>query len=378
MPLAEGVRGERIRDYGAGGRMDEQKERTDRRASDREEASAASAGRKDGVERKHRHGRQALALGLAAASLGGVAATTAGGGASSATPAKPQAPKPEPERQEASARQETWDLPTTKNDRVDFFIEFLMGKNRDKTATWLNRIGRYGPMIQEKLADAGMPRDLLYLSMIESGLDPNAYSSADAAGLWQFIAPTGERYGLEVSKYVDERRDPVKATDAAVAYLKDLNQRFKGSWYLSAAGYNTGENRVERVLREHYGTVRGDENQFWEIMPDLPQETRDYVPVMLAMGYIAKNPAKYGFTEVQPEKPLSFAEVTVPGGTDLADVARAAGVDAGTVIDLNPQLVKKQTPPNRSWSVRVPVGTQERVAMAYASSAAQAGYHAVD
>src|SRR5690606_20998685 len=179
-----------------------------------------------------------------------------------------------------------------------------------------------GPLIQNELRERGMPEDLLYLTMIESGLDPNAYSRADAAGLWQFIEETGERYGLEVSTYVDERRDPIKATGAALTYLQEMHDRFD-SWYLSAAGYNTGENRVGRLMRETTGSEKGSDEGYWDIWDRLPSETRDYVPLMLAMGHIAKEPGKYGFHDLQYEQPLRFEEVIVPGGTKLAEVATA-------------------------------------------------------
>lgn len=264
----------------------------------------------------------------------------------------------------AFSTSESWDIEVTKNDNVDFFIEFLMGKNHDKTKLWLERLGKFGPMIQEKLAERGMPQDLIWLATIESGLDPNAYSKADAAGLWQFIEETGERHGLEVTRYVDERRDPIKSTDAALDYLQKLNKRFGGSWYLSAAGYNTGENRVERIVNEKAGGRMGDESVYWEIWSELPSETRDYVPVMLAMGHIGKNPAKYGFKDVKLQEPLRFDTKKVAANTKLSDVAREIGVDAEALYELNPHLVKKQTPPDREWDVRIPVeqdrGTQQR------------------
>jgi membrane-bound lytic murein transglycosylase D len=209
-------------------------------------------------------------------------------------------------------------------------------------------------MIQQKLAERGMPQDLIWLATIESGLDANAYSRADAAGLWQFIEETGKRHGLEVSEYVDQRRDPVAATDAALDYLRKLNDRFGGSWYLAAAGYNTGENRVERIVNEMAGGRLGDENVFWEIEQHLPSETRDYVPLMLAMGYIGKNPEKYGFPDITRQAPLQYDEVQVTGGVPLSRVARELGVDPQVLFDLNPHLVKKTTPPGRDWAVRVP------------------------
>ncbi len=314
--------------------------------------------------------REALAVGLAAAASGLLGAGMAL--RPRPTPAAaPRRKKPDPQAEMAHARSTRWDLPAVRNDRVDFFIEFLMGKNHDKTRAWLERVGRYGPMIREKLRERGMPEDLLYLAMIESGLNPNAYSSADAAGLWQFIAPTGERYGLEVSRWVDQRRDPLKATDAALTYLQELHDRF-GSWYLAAAAYNTGENRVARILDEKAGGARGDDSLYWKIAPDLPRETRDYVPVMLAMGYIAKDPARYGFADLQHQTPLRFEPVTVAGGTSLDDVARAAGADAATIAELNPQLVRGSTPPGRSWRVRVPLGAAAPVLALYAPEGAAA------
>ena len=294
-----------------------------------------------------------MAFGVAATTLGGLAAASAPSGSGEIAGEKLAMNEPEPNVSFTTSAK--WDIEETKNDKVDFFIEFLMHKNHDKTKLWLERLGKYGPMIQQKLAERGMPQDLIWLATIESGLDPNAYSKADAAGMWQFIEETGERHGLEVSQYVDERRDPIKATDAALDYLKKLNDRFGGSWYLSAAGYNTGENRVERIVREKAGGRMGDEQVYWEISSSLPSETRDYVPVMLAMGHIGKDPAKYGFKDLKLQEPLAFDEVKVPGGTQLSDVARQYGVDAETIYELNPHLLKKMTPPNREWDVRIPV-----------------------
>ena len=298
-----------------------------------------------------RRNRRNFAIGLAASTLGGLAATS---GSDPAQQVTGPIAAGDPESVERFAPTQSWDIEETKNEEVEFFIDFLRGKNYHKTKLWLERLGKYGPMIQEKLAARGMPQDLIWLATIESGLDPNAYSSADAAGLWQFIEETGERHGLEVSEYVDERRDPLAATDAALDYLKKLNDRFGGSWYLAAAGYNTGENRVERIVREKAGGRFGDESVFWQIAKHLPSETRDYVPVMLAMGHIGKDPARYGFRDLQMQEPFAFEEMKVAGGTALADVAKQIGVQPEVLYELNPHLVKKQTPPGREWSVRIP------------------------
>lgn len=253
-----------------------------------------------------------------------------------------------------------WDLPVTRNGQVETWISFLQGRNREKTALWLQRSGRYAPMIRQALRQRGMPEDLVYLAFIESGFSPGAYSRARAAGIWQFIAETGRRYGLEVSSYVDERRDPVKATVAALDYLQKLHGQF-GDWYLAAAAYNAGENRVARILRERREDAHGNDAVFWRIAPHLPQETRDYVPLMLAAGHISKEPEKYGFVNLDYHVPLTFETVEVPGGTRLSTVARAIEVGAHDVEELNPHLVRKMTPPGRLTEVRIPTGRDKRV-----------------
>jgi membrane-bound lytic murein transglycosylase D len=254
-----------------------------------------------------------------------------------------------------------WDLPVTRNESVDWWIDFLKGRNADKTRLWLERTGMYGPMIREELRRRGMPEDLLYLALIESGLSPRAYSKAAASGMWQFIAETGKRYGLEVSPDVDERRDPVKSTGAALEYLQQLYDRFD-SWYLAAAAYNTGENRVGRIMREMFGTERGTDEHFWKIAHRLPRETRDYVPLMLAAGHIGKEPEKYGFPDLQYQEPLAYDVVRVPGAVDLGLIAKASGVPESEVKELNLHLLRGRTPANRDWSVRIPAGS--RVAFA--------------
>lgn len=260
----------------------------------------------------------------------------------------------------------TWDLPVTRNDHVDTWIDFLTDRNRSKTQLWMERSGKYTPMIRERLRARGMPEDLIYLAFIESGYSTTARSHAAAVGLWQFIAETGKRYGLEVSAYVDERRDPVKSTDAALDYLQELYDRF-GSWYLAAAAYNTGENRVARIMREQTGKERGTDEDFWKIAKRLPKETRNYVPLMLAAGHIGKEPAKFGFEDVEFQSPVAYAEVHVPGGVALSTIAKAAGVSKESVQELNPQLLRGVTPPKRNWAVRVPEGTELRFAEAFES-----------
>jgi membrane-bound lytic murein transglycosylase D len=362
--------GERMHDLDKAGTVEEA---ADRRADSSEDG---------GTEGRGRSGRQmlrdhALTLGLAASSLALLAGTRGGSGTSSAGGGE----KPVdvavadgflPPEMVTAEKGVSWDLHVSEHDRIDFFVEFLMGRNYDNTRKWLERVGKYGPMISNELRERDMPQDLLFLAIIESGLNPTAYSKAHASGMWQFIKETGQRYGLEVTTYVDERNDPVKSTAAGLTYLQMMYDRFD-SWYLASAGYNTGENRVGRLMRERTGSEKGTDEGYWEIWDRLPRETRDYVPLMIAMGHIAKEPAKYGFHNLQYQEPLAYEEVVVPGGTQLADVARVAGVSSDVIEDLNPHFIKKQTPPNREMAVRVPVGQQAQVASAMNGQAIATG-----
>jgi membrane-bound lytic murein transglycosylase D len=191
-----------------------------------------------------------------------------------------------------------WDLPNLDNPRVDSWVKLFSTdpKVKERFALWLDRKSTYEPMISAKLEKRDMPQDLIYLAMIESGFNPKAQSPAKAGGLWQFISETGKRYGLTVNKKVDERNVPAKATDAALSYLSELHDRF-GSWYLAAAAYNTGENRVARIMREVTGSEKGSDEDYYRISKLLPKETQDYVPMMIAAARISKDPARYGFDQ---------------------------------------------------------------------------------
>jgi membrane-bound lytic murein transglycosylase D len=205
-----------------------------------------------------------------------------------------------------------WDLPNIDNARVDSWIKIFSTNPKVKShfELWLDRKPTYEPMISAKLEERAMPQDLIYLAMIESGFNPKAKSPAKAGGLWQFISETGQRYGLTVNKKVDERNHPDKATDAALAYLSDLYDRF-GSWYLAAAAYNTGENRVARIMREETGSERGTDRDYYRISSRLPRETQDYVPMMIAAGRISKNPQLYGFGQVTMASSPSSAQTVL-------------------------------------------------------------------
>ncbi|MFL5385911.1 MAG: transglycosylase SLT domain-containing protein [Longimicrobiaceae bacterium] len=259
-----------------------------------------------------------------------------------------------------------WDIPVVRNESVEHFVELFTGRRSALMADYLKRSGRYEGMIRQKLRKAGMPEDLVYLSMIESGFNPNARSHASAVGLWQFMAPTARGYGLRVDGYVDERRDPEKSTDAALRYLRDLHTEL-GSWYLAAAAYNGGGGRVGRALKAETGRVRGkNDADFWRIRHRLPRETREYVPLMVAAALIGKEPEKYGLGGVSRWMPVETDTVTVPGGIDLGVVARAAGVSEREVTRLNSHLVQKMTPPGKKpFPVSIPEGSAERFAAAF-------------
>jgi membrane-bound lytic murein transglycosylase D len=261
----------------------------------------------------------------------------------------------------ATADAPAWDLPNLDHERVDYWVRRFSTSKRSEFARYLSRMGRFQPMISAKLEERGMPQDLIYLAMIESGFNPKAYSHAHASGLWQFISGTGRRYGLDINRAVDERNDPEKATDAALDYLTDLHRQF-GSWYLAAAAYNSGENRVARLMRQSTGSVRGTEQSYYDIWHRLPRETRDYVPLMVAAARIAKEPHKYGFEDVRPEEPMQFDVVVVDPATPLAAIARASGTTVDSLRRLNPQFKLARTRNDMRSPVRIPPSTREAFA----------------
>jgi membrane-bound lytic murein transglycosylase D len=225
---------------------------------------------------------------------------------------------------------------------IEKFIRYFQTRGRDRFGLYLSRSGKYVGMMQQILVRYGLPEDLVYLALIESGFSPKAYSVASAAGPWQFIAGTGRRYGLRIDWWADERRDAEKSTHAAASYLRDLYGMFE-SWPLAAAAYNAGEGKIQRAV------IRYKSDDFSELIRHryLKQETKDYVPKMLAALTIAKDPGKYGFGDVAYEAPLDLRTVSVPGGTDLAAVARLLEVPVEEIRDWNPELRRFCTPPNR-------------------------------
>src|SRR5216683_3545501 len=244
------------------------------------------------------------------------------------------------------------------NRRVLEYLEFFQLDARDRFEIWLSRLGRYEGMIRERLRARGLPEDLIYLTLIESGLSNTAVSRARAVGMWQFMASTARLYGLTVDPWVDERRDPYKATDAAVTYLADLVQRL-GSVYLAAAAYNAGVARIERGVARLPGEQDTlTDNTFFQLADRryLRRETRDYVPKLIAASLIAKQPDRYGFTEIQRLPPLVYDEITIPDATGLDVIARLADTSIAAVLELNPRFVRGITPPGREVTVRVPRG----------------------
>lgn len=249
------------------------------------------------------------------------------------------------------------DLPLALNDKVEHFINIFQTRGRATFAGWLQRSTRYLPMMREVLRKEGMPEELVYLAMIESGFRLHARSVASAVGPWQFMPATGRRYSLRIDQWVDERRDPVKATVAATMYLKDLYSIFNGDWHLATAGYNAGENKILRAMDKY------DTNDFWELSKGsyLKRETKEYVPKLLAAAIIAKEPSKYGFAEVTAMPVVKSDIVIIKSRTDIELVARLTGTTVQTIRELNPSLRHWCTPPNYpDFELRVPKGTAEQ------------------
>ncbi|MEN8141076.1 MAG: LysM peptidoglycan-binding domain-containing protein [Thermodesulfobacteriota bacterium] len=252
----------------------------------------------------------------------------------------------------------TYDFPVTMNKQVEFYLDFFQNRQATSFRRWLERSGRYLPMIQERLAAAGLPLDLAYLPMIESGYSLTAYSRARAAGPWQFIRSTGKIYGLKVNKYEDERRDPVKSTMAAIAFLTDLYDEFD-DWHLAVAAYNAGGGKIRSGLRRH------KVDNFWDLAQErhLHDETKLYVPKLIAAIMIAKEPEKYGFHDIDYQAPLAYEETTAPRWTSLEAIAVASGEPLDTIQNLNRQLRQKITPPSKAaYPIKVPPGKAELVA----------------
>jgi Transglycosylase SLT domain len=249
-----------------------------------------------------------------------------------------------------------FDVPIQMNKQVRAYLVYFSTERKAVITRYLARSTRYLPMIKEVFQEAGLPEDMAYLAMIESGFNNKAYSPAAASGMWQFIKGTGLRYGLTIDSYVDERRDPEKATRAAAQYLLDLYKQF-GSWYLAAASYNCGEGRVQRELNQ------SNHKNFWELSANmcLPTETKNYVPQMIAATIIAKNPEKFGFKNVPYLPAAKYEKVAVAEPTSLTAAAVAVNVPTEEVQGLNPELLRGITPPEaQSYKLNLPPNSRER------------------
>ncbi|MBK7141098.1 MAG: transglycosylase SLT domain-containing protein [bacterium] len=253
----------------------------------------------------------------------------------------------------------TYDLPLEMNARVKKSIVYFQTVAKDAFTRYLTRSKKYEKLFKTTLSKHGLPHDLVYLCLVESGYNPHAYSWARAMGLWQFIASTGKIYGLERNWWIDERKDPVKATDAAARFLKELHQKF-GKWDLAMAAYNGGPGRVDRTIKAQ------KTNDFWKLR--LRQQTMDYVPLIYAATYIAKEPEKYGFVNIEFEPEITWDEVEIDRPLELKTVADALGCSTEELKTLNPELLRSVTPPNtKDYVLKVPTGMRSKFLAAYES-----------
>jgi membrane-bound lytic murein transglycosylase D len=254
------------------------------------------------------------------------------------------------------------DLPLMLTDPVVSYINYFSTRGRGTLEHALERSGRYQAMIQRTLQEEGVPQDLIYLAQAESGFHPLALSRSGARGIWQFMASRGSGYGLERNWWVDDRQDPEKATRAAARHLKDLYNEF-GDWYLAMAAYNSGPGTVQSAVR------RTGYADFWELYRRnvLPKETRNYVPIIVAVTIMAKNPAQYGLDGVVAEKPVPYDRLAIDYPVDLRLVAECVDVSAETLQDLNPSLLRLTTPKDQTFELHLPEGTKDRFLAAIAA-----------
>jgi len=267
---------------------------------------------------------------------------------------------------EAEIKSTHSDLPLMMTDQVAGYINYFSTRGRGTVERALARSGRYEDMIRRTLREEGVPQDLIYLAQAESGFHPLAVSRAGARGMWQFMGSRAKGYGLERSWWVDDRQDPEKATRAAAHHLKDLYDQF-GDWYLAMAAYNSGPGTVQSAVK------RTGYADFWELYRRnvLPKETRNYVPIIVAVTIMAKNPAQYGLDTVVKERALAFDTVKIDYPIDLRLAAECVDATAEDLLDLNPSLLRLTTPKfpekDRQFELHLPAGTADKFQTAVAS-----------
>ncbi|MDT4897425.1 MAG: rane-bound lytic murein transglycosylase [Acidobacteriota bacterium] len=235
------------------------------------------------------------------------------------------------------------------NSLIQGYINYYQGRGRSTMEAGLRRSGQFMQMARRIFREEGVPEDVTWLGQVESAWRTKALSWAAASGLWQFIPGTGRTYGLRQTAWIDERNSLEKATRASARYLKDLYNHF-GNWELAMAAYNTGQGNIDRAI------ARAGSRSFWKIYPYIVQETRNYVPNILATMLIAKNPERYGFRNVRPDAPLSYDVVQVPSATSLRLVAQATNVSVEYIQSLNPELRRDTTPRGEAYQIRIPGG----------------------
>ncbi|HYR74541.1 MAG TPA: transglycosylase SLT domain-containing protein [Pyrinomonadaceae bacterium] len=248
------------------------------------------------------------------------------------------------------------DFNFTTNPLIQQYINYYQGRGRSTMEAGLRRSGRYMKIARETFRREGVPEDITWLGQVESAWSPRARSWAAASGLWQFVSGTGTQYGLRQTAWVDERNGIEKPTGASARYLKDLAKRYNGDWLLAMAAYNTGALNVDRAIS------RAGAANYWKIYPYIAQETRNYVPNILAVILIAKNPEKYGFHGIRPEAPMAFDSVAVQYATSLRLIADATDSSVDYIEALNPELRRDTTPRGESYIVRVPAGKSKQLA----------------
>jgi membrane-bound lytic murein transglycosylase D len=265
----------------------------------------------------------------------------------------------------------SWDIEVHSYEstaRVERYVRMFSGPAKDRIESRLQRGTRYEPMIRARMREGGLPEDMYYLALVESGFDPNAYSRAAAVGMWQFMTSTARDMGMRVDWWVDERRDPFRSTTAAVQFIKGLREQF-GSLYLAAAAYNGGPGRIARGLTRYADDLEGTsgDDLFFALAEKdyLRNETREYVPQLIAAALIAKEPERYGM-KITPLPPVTYDSVRVAPSTSLAAVARAAGASTDDIKELNSHLLRGVTPPRDSFYVRIPTGSTETFTAAFA------------